>query len=82
MEDKKMAVNNGRRKFIQKAVYVTPAVLTLSAMPFTASYGSQEVSQNNVRDHLSTRGNQSGRNKPYKMRGKSDRWDKSVKWDR
>lgn len=81
MEDKKTTVNKSRRRFIQKAAYVTPAVLTLSAMPFTASYGSQEVPRNDSRDHLPT-GNQYKWDKPYKKWNKSDRRDKSDGWDK
>lgn len=33
-------VNQEKRRFLQKAAYMAPAVLTLTAMPFTASYGS------------------------------------------
>ena len=29
-----------RRSFVKKAVYVTPAIVTLEAMPTLASYGS------------------------------------------
>jgi hypothetical protein len=81
MEDGKRTVNNSRRKFIQKAVYVAPAVLTLSAMPFTASYGSQQVSQARSWD-------QSHKDQSHKKWDKWDKWDmsdkrdKSDKWDR
>jgi hypothetical protein len=36
-------VNQEKRRFLQKAAYMAPAVLTLTAMPFTASYGSEKV---------------------------------------
>lgn len=45
MEDNIRRVDEGRRKFIRKAAYVAPSVLALSAMPFSASYGSQ-ITQN------------------------------------
>ena len=35
-------VNQEKRRFLQKAAYMAPAVLTLTAMPFTASYGSRK----------------------------------------
>jgi hypothetical protein len=76
MEDKNTTIDKGRRTFMRKAVYVTPAVLVLSAMPFTASYGSQQVSQARSWDQS------------HKKWDKWDKWDmsdkrdKSDKWDR
>ena len=35
-----MNADQERRRLLKKMVYIPPAVLTLSAMPFSASYGS------------------------------------------
>jgi hypothetical protein len=43
MKDDNAKVNKVRRNLVRKAVYAAPAILALSAMPFTASYGSQPV---------------------------------------
>ena len=69
MEDKNTTIDKRRRMFMRKAVYIAPAVLTLSAMPFTASYGSQQVS------------GATPWNRSYKKSDKWDKWDKS-KWDK
>lgn len=37
----KTKIDSSRRKFIKTAVYVTPAVLTLNAVPAHATYGSK-----------------------------------------
>lgn len=37
---KKNEVDNSKRKFIKKASYIAPAVITLKAMPSFASNGS------------------------------------------
>jgi hypothetical protein len=44
MENDNEKIDKARRRFVRKAVYVAPAVVTLSSMPFSASYGSQPVS--------------------------------------
>lgn len=35
-----METNQERRRLVKKLAYIPPTVLTLSAMPFSASYGS------------------------------------------
>jgi len=36
-------MNESKRELLKKAVYVTPAILTLKALPSFASTGSEEV---------------------------------------
>lgn len=38
--------NESRRKFIKKAAYVAPVVLTLNATPAIATYGSNQKGSN------------------------------------
>jgi len=39
-EDRHQDADQSRRKALKKMAYIPPAVFTLSAMPFAASYGS------------------------------------------
>jgi hypothetical protein len=39
-EDRHQDANQSRRKALKMMAYIPPAVFTLSAMPFAASYGS------------------------------------------
>jgi len=39
-ENKKLEVNDSRRKFIKKLAYIPPVVMTLHAVPSHATYGS------------------------------------------
>lgn len=45
-EQNKVTINRSKRSFLRKAAYMAPAVMTLTAMPFSASYGSGQVVQN------------------------------------
>jgi hypothetical protein len=74
MEDNKAKVDQSRRSFIQKAVYAAPAILTLSAMPFTASYGSQQVSDAKPWDTRSMR------DKSFEWNSSFNEWDHAFKW--
>ncbi len=58
-----MNTDQDRRSLLKKMVYVPPAVLTLSAMPFSASYGSGAKPPKQVKPKLST--------KKIGMRGKN-----------
>jgi hypothetical protein len=46
--DKQGKVDQGKRRFLKKTVYLAPAIVTLPAMPFTASYGSQDTTGNGL----------------------------------
>jgi hypothetical protein len=59
MDDHHAKVDKARRKFMRKAAYFPPAVAILSAMPFTASYGSQSVSDTQRWEKSSERGKRS-----------------------
>jgi hypothetical protein len=59
MDDNHAKVDKARRKFMRKAAYLPPAVAILSAMPFTASYGSQSVSDTQRWEKSSERGKRS-----------------------
>jgi hypothetical protein len=76
MEDDNGKIDKVRRRFVRKAVYVAPAVLTLSAMPFTASYGSQPVSDGGLLDESV------GRGRRFRKMKKHHRPPKWIGWDR
>jgi hypothetical protein len=44
--DDQLSAGGSRRSFVRKALYVTPAVLTLKANPAFATYGSGGPQQN------------------------------------
>jgi len=76
MEDNNGKIDKVRRRFVRKAVYVAPAVLTLSAMPFSASYGSQPVSDGDPLD------NPSKRHRHFGKKNKRHRPPEWADWDR
>jgi hypothetical protein len=76
MKDNDGKINEARRRFVRKAVYVAPAVLTLSSMPFTASYGSQPVSDGGLLDESV------GRGRRFRKINKRRRTPKKTGWHR
>jgi len=70
-------VKTGRRDFIKKALYVAPAIVTLSVIPSFASAGSGYRGSNHGSEHKPRREHPRG-----KSRGKSrgNFWKGPSKW--